>query len=221
MYVYIAKFVHRRGLIKIGFSDDPWNRVKLLENHHGRSEVVTTFYAGYKQKYVELRTHKAFDSFRRKVEGAGGSEFFCESILDGVTTYIRTTHLPLELEPFLRDEQNQLDRCMAFSRRLLGKMHSKSVVGNGTFNNQKHRISLGVQILVEHGMGIKEAYACYASVLNSGMCKRLTGWRLRVALNCDHWVHWDDSERYTAKYSAAMKRRELAEVEYKTEGRKY
>lgn len=221
MYVYIAKFDNRPGVIKIGFSEDPYHRLTQLEPSHGKSTLVATFYAGYKQKYVELRTHKEFDILRRRVAGMGGNEFFCESSLDAVTTYIRTTHLPLELEPLLREEQRQLLRCTEFSRRLLLKASGKARKGATTFNNQKHRISLGIQILVEHGLPIAEAYSYYANVLRTKSHMRLTGWRLSVVLGCSDWSHGDSSPRYSVKYQAAIHRRKCVEDSLNVEQRGY
>lgn len=220
MYVYIAKFVNRPGLVKIGFSELPRQRAVQLEPHHGRGTILESFYAGYKPKFVELRVHREFKEFKRPVSGIGGSEFFCESIVPDVIMYIRNFHLPVKLEQYLLDEQNELKRCMEFSRKLLPVPSGKDKRSNMTFNSDKFRICLGVQILMEHGMSRKDAFSCYAGILKEKLGVNLTGWRLHVAICCAGTEPRGHETIYTRKYRIAKLRRAAMEVNLDVEERK-
>lgn len=221
MYVYVAEFRDRNGLVKIGFSDDAHQRIKQLEAIHGEAEMVAAFYAGYKARYVEMRAHQVFDAFRVRVPGAGGNEFFSKSIVNDVTSYIEQRHLPAALEPLLREEQRELLRCMEFSRRLLMKSRGKDRKGDVTFNGQKSRISLGIQILIEHGMPERDAYQCYANVLNTKSHTRLTGQRLKVVLRCSDYAMplVYDKAVHSVNYAKSIQRRLEMEVKLDVERR--
>jgi len=76
MYIYVASFSNRPGLIKVGCSKNVQHRMSVLSETHGEVENVWCKLVGENYYGVEKTIHVAMHGRRIFVHGDGGTEFF-------------------------------------------------------------------------------------------------------------------------------------------------
>lgn len=89
MYVYVAEFRDRQGLVKVGVSTNVKVRMKSLEACHGECTSLHTFFVGPTGKRKEKQTHRKFSTHNVKVSGDGGTEFFSRCAKPDILNFLQ------------------------------------------------------------------------------------------------------------------------------------
>lgn len=108
MFVYVAEFEGRPGLVKVGVALDVKTRMQQLRKCHGKVMNVSEFNVGHDGYEVERFVHRKYTSCNVVLGGKcdGHTEFFdgsiragVKSLLEGVSKSIICTPAPSEYDP--------------------------------------------------------------------------------------------------------------------------